>query len=412
VLHAGFPELTTDRKTHSHLSKNNELHLMEIHIPHFRLRRLLFIQMLLPMVLWTAIGSNPVVAQQNNTSAATDTLEKAGEAELGFGNGSFIVAPIPLKDPTLGTGLVLTAGYLFKADAGSDTSFVGFAGMQTSNGSEGYGAAANFYFGEGVWSVQSAVGRADVNYELSSVGSLDLGTIPISQEGSFVRIKGGYLVRENLTIGLDTAYLETTARLNSSAGFVPFDVPGFGLKVRELLIGPSIEWDGRDDNVYPTKGVFGSLTIQKGIAQEGLDKDFWKSGASGALYTPVGENGVFAANFTACTTSDGTPFFNLCGVGTTDGLRGYSAGQFLDNALLSAQAEYRHRFSQRWGGVGFAGVSAVGDSFGDLSSGPYFGGGLGVRYRLSKKFPLDFSTDITLNDAGDSFTYIYIGQSF
>lgn len=364
------------------------------------------------MVLWATIGLEPVYAQQNNTSVATDTLKKTGEAEFGLGSGSFIIAPIPLKDPTLGAGLVLTGGYLFKADAKSDTSFVGLAGMRTSNGSEGYGAAANFYFGEGVWSIEAAVGQADVNYVLSSVGPQDLGRIPISQAGNFVRIKVGYLVRENLTLGFDTAYLETKASLNSSASPILSSLPGFGIEVKELLIGPSVEWDSRDDNINPTQGSIASLTIQKGITEEGLNIDFWKSVAFGSFFTPLGTNGVFAANFTACMTSDGTPFFNLCGVGTTDGLRGFSAGQFLDNALLSAQVEYRHRFSPRWGGVAFAGASTVGDTFGDLSNEPYFSGGLGVRYRLSKEFPLDFSTDITFNDAGESFTYIYIGQSF
>ncbi len=38
--------------------------------------------------------------------------------------------------------------------------------------------------------------------------------------------------------------------------------------------------------------------------------------------------------------------------------------------------------------------------------------GLGLRYRVSKKFPVDFAVDGSLSDEGDSLLYISVGQRF
>ena len=61
----------------------------------------------------------------------------------------------------------------------------------------------------------------------------------------------------------------------------------------------------------------------------------------------------------------------------------------------------------------FAGASVVGPQLDQLGgSGLLYAGGAGLRFRLSKEFPLDFSVDTSLNKRGDVYTYIYIGQSF
>ena len=38
--------------------------------------------------------------------------------------------------------------------------------------------------------------------------------------------------------------------------------------------------------------------------------------------------------------------------------------------------------------------------------------GLGARYRVSQKFPVDFSVDVAYNDEDEITTYIYVGQRF
>jgi hypothetical protein len=353
-------------------------------------------------------------AEETTQSVVTDTLTKAGEAKLGFGKGSFIVAPIPLKNPTLGNGLILAGGYLFKLDEKSSTSFIGAAAMKTGNGSYGLGAALNLSFGQGRWAFQALGGRADLNYTIASVGSLSFKPVPLTQSGDFVKVKAAYGITEKFFLGIDAQYLDTTIQRNGSRTINLPNFLGYGVRAQEILFGPTFTWDARDDTIYPTAGTYGSLTLQRGTGLGGNSLEFNRGVAIGKGFVPLGERTVLAVNATACSASDTAPFFNMCAVGVTDALRGYSAGSYIDNALLSAQGEIRQRLSARWGAVAFAGVSVVGPDLGNLgqSGGPKVAGGVGVRFRLSKDFPLDFSVDQTINREGQSYTYVYIGQDF
>ena len=61
----------------------------------------------------------------------------------------------------------------------------------------------------------------------------------------------------------------------------------------------------------------------------------------------------------------------------------------------------------------FAGAGVVADSYDALGDAEVlYAGGIGLRYRLSKKFPMDFSIDAAINHDGEQTTYLYIGQAF
>lgn len=371
------------------------------------------LRLVVPLLTETVFGMNATFADESTKTIVTETLSKAGEAKIGFGAGSIIVAPIPLKNPALGNGLILTGGYLFKFDEGSDTSFIGAAAMKTDNGSLGVGAAANLNFGNGRWSVQSMFGKANVNYAIYGIGDLRFPPFALSQDGAFAKVKLSRGLTEHLFVGIDAQYLDTTIQPNGGGTISLPNLPGFGIGARQVVAGPDVTWDSRDDTIYPTTGLFGSLTIQHGAGLGIFDNEFNRGVMSGKAFLAVGGRGVLAVSATACSASKKAPFFNLCAVGVTDTLRGYSAGEHIDNALVSVQGEFRYRLSQRLGAALFAGASVVGSDLGDLGrSGSLYAGGLGLRYRLSKSYPLDFSVDATVNRDGVRYTYIYIGQAF
>ncbi|TNF59017.1 MAG: hypothetical protein EP307_11155 [Rhodobacteraceae bacterium] len=357
------------------------------------------------------MAASPGAAEDEASHLLEDAMTATQDAPVGFGRGSLIVAPIPLKSPALGNGLIAAGGYLFTFDAGSDTSFIGAAAMRTSNGSEGAAVATNLNFADGRWSVQAMAGRARVNYALYGFSGLTFGPVPLSQEGTFLRLGLERGLSDRVSVGIEAQVLDTTLRVSPGNAFPLPNLPGFGIGVTQALIGPTFTFDTRDDTIYPTRGVQASLLIQRGFGLGRFDNRFDRGTFEIAVYAPLGEKGVLALGATACRASGEAPFFNLCSVGLTDALRGFPAGQYLDNALLSAQAELRHRLGGRFGVVAFAGASRTGAGFRDL--GPTVSaGGVGLRVRLSRSFPLDFSIDQTVNDAGDSYTYVYIGQSF
>jgi hypothetical protein len=77
------------------------------------------------------------------------------------------------------------------------------------------------------------------------------------------------------------------------------------------------------------------------------------------------------------------------------------------------ESDHRHRSGYRLGYALFAGVGRVADDFSSLSdTDDLSAAGVGVRYRVSRKFPVDFSVDVAVNTDEESTTYIYVGQRF
>ena len=121
---------------------------------------------------------------------------------------------------------------------------------------------------------------------------------------------------------------------------------------------------------------------------------------------------VLAFSATGCLASNTAPFFDTCSIGLTDGLRGFSVTEYIGESLISAQIEYRGRFSgSRLGYVAFAGASSVGGTQ-TSSSGIHGAVGVGARYRLSQDFLVDYAVDATLNSDGETLLYVFIGQAF
>ena len=78
--------------------------------------------------------------------------------------------------------------------------------------------------------------------------------------------------------------------------------------------------------------------------------------------------------------------------------------------MFAAQAEYRlmlpfDGFAGRFGVVAFAGLGAVGSKFSDIGSDDLLpGGGGGGRFRLLKKYPINFRVDYGLGKGGHTLT--------
>jgi outer membrane protein assembly factor BamA len=335
-----------------------------------------------------------------------DTAQE--EEAVGFRNGSLVAVPIPTSDPTLGSGLTVVAGYLFTLDAGSKPSGIGVAALRTSNGSEAYGLAANFAFNNNRWQIETLFADANINYDLFTT----LGELPVRQDGRIIRAELSYGITPDFSIGFATRYLDTSISPGGSGFQIP---PPFDQFLNMKIISPALvaEWDRRDDTIYPTQGFNLKAQVSHSYTLEGLTGDYSKGFVNYSHYFNPITNGVIAARASTCAASDDTPFFDQCSLGATDAFRGFPVTQFLNLRAVSLQVEYRHRLTNRFGAVAFAGAGQTGDSFSNLSEdGTHSAAGLGVRYRVSKKFPVDLSVDWARNDDSEDQLYIYVGQRF
>jgi hypothetical protein len=264
-----------------------------------------------------------------------------------------VAAPIPFRNPTIGTGLALGGGYLFKDEAGSATSFLGAGGFRTDNGSYGYGLAGNVVLGDNRWKMSAFLGQVELTYDLYTA----LGVGEIDQSGSVAKVELAYGVTPDLSFGVIGRYLDTTILSDRT---VPAEILADLGDATVTGIGLSGDLDRRDDTIYPTDGTHLSLVLY-GNQFDGLrTRDYQKGVLLYDTFHPLGDKGVLAARGALCGASDETPFFDLCSLGGTDAMRGFPVTQFLDNRLASAQVEYRRVFAGRLGGVVFAGAGMVG----------------------------------------------------
>ena len=126
-----------------------------------RLRSLLKTILIAGSLCWLLFNSVGRAQEQNasierHTEAAQSvSKEPISEVETkspgntnSTSRGSFIVAPMPISSPALGTGIVPVVGYIFpfrKSDTVSPPSVVGVAGLITNNGSRGFAAYADLF---------------------------------------------------------------------------------------------------------------------------------------------------------------------------------------------------------------------------------------------------------------------------
>ncbi|MHA3976875.1 BamA/TamA family outer membrane protein [Halovulum sp. GXIMD14794] len=339
---------------------------------------------------------------------ALDSAVPEDEAgKFGFSRGSFVGAPIPFRNPTIGTGLALGAGYLFNADENSDASTIALGGFWTDNGSNGYGALLDLSLFSDRVGVKLAAGTADVTYDFYLLGT----PVSFDQKADFIRAEASYGLTEKFALGLGVRYIDTVVRPSALGDLPTSIIPDANLTI--LKGGAFGEWDARDDTLYPTSGTYARLEAFRGWGLEGRDREYDKATLLTNAYYPIGEKIVLAGRFSACAADREAPFFDSCLLGGTDAMRGFPVTQYIGDRLLSVQGEVRGRLTSRFGYVLFGGAGSVGDDFSDVFDGPLrVAGGVGARIRLSNSFPVDFSIDGTLNDEGEKLLYIYVGQDF
>ncbi|WP_270729943.1 BamA/TamA family outer membrane protein [Shimia sp. Alg240-R146] len=340
------------------------------------------------------------------TEVLTNQISKANADDIGFSNGSVVVAPIPFRNELVGAGLALGLGYLLKTDEASDTSMIGVGALRSENGSEAFAATASFAFHENTWKLNLTAGQADMFYDLY-IGNLKF---PVNQDGTLINAELLHQAWQDTHIGGRLRYLDTNLAYDTSSP----GLPALPLVNAELVsLSALLQWDTRDDTFSARSGHYLDVEVMHGELLNQSNSGYQKLTTRFNAYRALGPKNSVALRATACMASSSAPFFDKCSLGGTDGFRGYNPTRFLNSRLLSFQGELRHNFTDRLSGVAFAGIGFSGPSFDRLDNGGgQIAGGLGGRFQLSKKFKAMFSVDVARNEVGENTLYVYVGQRF
>ena len=335
--------------------------------------------------------------------------------------GSFVVAPLPISSPALGTGIVPVLGYIFpfrKDDQVSPPSVIGVAGLATDNGSRAFATYTDLFMRKGTFRISALYARGNINYNLYGIGLIagNAGRkLPLQQTGQVFRTEVLRRVGWDFFFGgrLWVGSSEIVSNATRDPTSLPEPPPDIGVNTALRALGLRLKRETTPNRFYPTTGTFLDFTSDFFSQGLGSKYSFQAYRFTFNKYGSLSKNQVLAYNLFVCGTGGTPPFYGNCIYGTNNELRGYTAGQYLDRYMFATQLEYRLTLPWRFGAVGFGGVGEVvpGGSQAFRINNLLPGGGGGLRFQLSKEYRVNLRADFARGK--DTWTWsMGVGEAF
>lgn len=349
--------------------------------------------------------------QSQGSESDTQEIEKKGE---------WLAVPIPISSPSIGSGLEWAVARVFpfdKNDQVSPPSAVGIGGVFTNNGSRAVAVGGRLYLKHDKYRLSIAAGAASVNFNIYGIGK-DSGNdgihVPLNADGSGFLGEFLHRLRKGVYLGVRGQFRQVKLSLNEeelessdiasqppeSVTDVINQVRGDLLNQRTVSMGPRFQWDSRDNVFYPKQGVLTEFATDFFSESLGSKFTYQYYKLTFNKYSAVSKHQILAFRGMACAAAgDRVPIYDLCLFGTSNDLRGYPGGRFQDRRMFATQGEYRLMLPANgiWGRIGvvaFGGVGAIGDKFSSIGASDLLpAGGAGIRFRLLKKYPINFRVD-------------------
>lgn len=346
----------------------------------------------------------------------------ADEGDAGRPSGSKVtplVAPIPFKNSQIGWGLMLMVGAIHRFDADTtlkpSTGMIG--GFYTENKSWGLMALEMARLARDTWRLRGVVSLMDVRYDFFGIGE-DAGdagiSVPLEQRIGFAVGTASRRILPNLYAGGGALWMRTTVNLR---GELPPELSSLESDLTQtdlFAFGLQGEYDTRDDDYWPTGGSVALLKTWFFTDGLGASREFQRVMMGWSWYTRLrGEGLLLATNLNAAAASSDAPSYMLPSVGAGRfGLRGYTQGRYRDKVMTTAQAELRWHSKGRFGSVAFFGFGQVAPDLGGLGEATLLpAGGLGLRYRLTRQFPMHMRFDYAWGKKENVF-YFSVAEAF
>ncbi|MFZ0886464.1 MAG: BamA/TamA family outer membrane protein [Candidatus Acidiferrales bacterium] len=335
------------------------------------------------------------------------------------GRGAFVVAPLPISSPAIGSGIVPVLGYIFPfstKDKVSPPSTVGVAGLITNNGSRGFVIGAQLFLKENTYQITSGYVRGNVDYNIYGNGIAAGLKLPLQQTGQ--AFLGEVLRRIGWKFFLGPRFITgnsfITIRPNDDMNFpIP---PEAGLHTTLTSLGARLTRDTRPNHFYPLSGTYFTFVSDFFSQTLGSKYSFQSYRTEFDKYWSLGKAQVLAYDANFCATGGQPPFYGNCIYGTNNELRGYTAGRYFTRYTIATQFEYRLVLPKRFGLVVFGGLGGVipaGSQLLQRVQGSHFlpSGGGGLRFELSKKYHVNLRADIAQGRDGHTFG-MGVGEAF
>lgn len=349
--------------------------------------------------------------EESLEEAVTD--EESGKER----NWEPVVAPLPSRNSAFGWMLSVPAMLMYKpsfSDPDDQVWITGVFGFYAENDSWGAGFMQRSSFGGDKYRLKGGLFHSDVNYKYYGIGGEGSDRyIVVDQDMDLFFAEGLLRIAPDLYIGLKAIYGNTGLgpRIPEDSELPPILDPDrlkFDLTLSTLA--PRLQYDTRDFEFYPTSGWFVDGTASISREAIGADRDYERYELSGNYYFPIGNQGVLASRLASQYVSSDAPFFLYPAFGREADLRGYQMGSYRDRFLIAGQTEYRHRFTERIGAVGFVGLGSVSPDFLGWEK-SLWSVGLGARWVIAPKNNIALRVDVA-RGRDETIYYVGVGEAF
>jgi hypothetical protein len=332
------------------------------------------------------------------------------KSRLKLQKGDVVVVPIPMSDPTLGTGLVLGGAYFYPQTeaqkAVQPASLTGAAGMYTSNDSYAFGIGQQNYWDEDKWRFSGALGY--LNFELSLIEpsqSDDGSDLDWLVEGQFAQAEISRNIYDNWYLGVQGRYVDSEQTFALAIPDGEFDLTE---NLKSVGLGIGMEFDSRDVPTNAFSGRYFEIDALFNSEAIGSTHTYQSYDIRYRSYHQLAPALVLAWEIKGCRKSGQVPLWDACRIS----LRGFPATDYMSKSSLSSQVEARWQFHRKWGVVAFAGggfsetsLSAAGDN--EII--PSYGAGL--RYMVLESKRINMRLDYGRSDDSDAW-YLAVTEAF
>lgn len=328
--------------------------------------------------------------------------------------GTWLPVPIPISNPTVGTGLQAAILYLHPKTSEDSTALnatSGFMGMYTDTESWFAGGFHDGNWSEDRYRFRILAGAGEFDLDFFGTGESPIfGDNPLSYQ-----LRSDVLIAQSLRrfpgsldwyFGMRYMFIDSEVTFEVG-NFFP-GLPSISTDMTTSSLGLMVTYDSRDNNYYPTTGSNFELVWTSDDDAWGSDYDFDKLTSFYNHYFSITAKDTLALRAALADTAGDTPFFLLPSLR----MRGFPGGRYKDESSLSGHLEWRRKFLPRWGLILFGEAGSTADSMGDLFHAETitsYGGG--VRWKVTKDKNLNLGVDIGFS-GGDNEIYVQIGERF
>lgn len=185
-------------------------------------------------------------------------------------------------------------------------------------------------------------------------------------------------------------------------------LPEVAFARRSSGIGPTVEYDSRDNIFTPTRGWTGSLDLNFYAPAFGSDNTFQAYRGHVFAYWPMASELVVAGRLDGRAARGEVPFYMYPYVD----LRGVPAGRLQDQNTGVVETEAQWKVTPRWSLIGFAGVGRAwgrSESLGEAPSA--VAQGVGFRYLIARRLGLYVGLDYAHSNYDHAF-YLQVGGAW